>query len=82
MEIDSNQQTLRPESVTPRVIVDFQSYPMRPTKRTTNRWEGLVPIPPGKDSIIYHFKVDYEYNRFGKAGKGSLMSPEYKLAIR
>ena len=82
MEVDTSQQTLIPTSVNPMVIVGFEAYPMRPTKRTVNRWEGLVPIPPGKSEIAYHFKVDYEYKRFGKPGKGSLMSPEYKLAIR
>ena len=82
MEIDTSQQTLIPTSVTPLVVVGFESYPMRPTKRTVNRWEGLVPIAANKDNISYHFKVDYEYKRFGKPGKGSLLSPEYKLAIK
>jgi hypothetical protein len=82
MKLDTTQQTLRLESVAPHVLVGFDSYPMRPTLRMTNRWEALVPVPPDKDSIIYHFKVDYEYNRFGKPGKGSKLSPEYKLTIK
>jgi len=82
MEMDTSQQTLIPSSVTPMVVVGFESYPMRPTKKTVNRWETLVPIPPNKDSISYHFKVDYEYKRFGKPGKGSVMSQEYKLTIK
>jgi len=41
-----------------------------------------VPIPPNKDEISYHFKVDYEYKKFGKPGKGSLLSSEFKLAIK
>src|SRR3954453_4351591 len=82
MEIDTTQQTLIPTSVNPQVVVGFESFPMRPTKRTINRWEGLVPIPPNKDEISYHFKVDYEYKKFGKPGKGSLLSSEFKLAIK
>ena len=82
MKLDTSQQTLRPQSVTPYVLVGFESYPMRPTLKMTNRWEALVPAGPDKDSIIYHFKVDYEYNRFGKPGKGSLLSPDYKLTIK
>jgi len=82
MEVDTTQQTLIPSTVTPMVVVGFESFPMRPTKRTVNRWEGLVPIAANKDTISYHFKIDYEYKRFGKPGKGSLMSPEYKLSIK
>ena len=54
---------------------------MRQTLRMTNRWETLVPVPPDKNYINYRFKVDYEYNRFGPKGKGSKLSPEYKLSI-
>ena len=82
MKLDTTQQTLRPDSVTPHVHVGFDAYPMRPTLKMTNRWEALVPVAADKDSIIYHFKVDYEYNRFGQPGKGSRLSPEYKLTIK
>ena len=82
MEMDTTQQTLIPSSISPLVVVGFESYPMRPTKKTVNRWEALVPIAANKDSISYHFKVDYEYKRFGSPGKGSVMSQEYKLTIK
>jgi hypothetical protein len=82
MKLDSSQQTLRPESIKAFVLVGFESYPMRPTLKMTNRWEALVPIAADKDSIIYHYKVDYQYNRFGKPGQGSRLSPEYKLTIK
>ncbi len=81
MKLDSQQQTLRPESVTPFVVIGFNEYKMRPTHKMANRWETYVPIPAEKASVLYHFKVNYEYNRFGKPGEGSLLSPEYKLAI-
>ncbi len=83
MKLDSDQQTLRAGSISPQVVVVFNTYPMRPTLRMTNRWEALVPIAPSQDSIMYKFKVDYEYNKFGsKPGQGSLMSDEYKLTIK
>ena len=81
MALDTSDATLRPKTVTPAVVVGFDSYPMRRTLRMNNRWETLVPVPAGKDSIDYHFKVEYEYDRFGKPGKGSLRSTEYKLTI-
>jgi hypothetical protein len=79
---NNNQQALRPDSITPTVIVGFDSYAMRQTPKMTNRWEAFIPVPPDKKAIDYHFKVDYEYNQFGsKRGKGSVLSPEYKLVI-
>src|SRR6185436_18534910 len=78
---DSNMQTLRPDSITPYVVVDLNTYPMRRQLLMTNRWEALVPVSKDKGSLTYHFKVDYEYSKFGKAGKGSRLSPEYKLVI-
>jgi hypothetical protein len=83
MKLDSKQQTLRPDSITPKVVSGFNTYPMRPTLRMTNRWEALVPVPASEEAFIYHFKVDYEYNKFGnKPGQGSLSSEQYKLTIK
>jgi hypothetical protein len=82
MQIDTTQQTFIPSSVSPTVVIGFESIPMRPTKKSANRWEAFVPIPGDKNSITYHFKVDYEYKRFGNPGKGSLLSQEYQLQIK
>jgi hypothetical protein len=83
MKLDSTQQTLRYDSIVPHVVVGFDSYKMRPTLRMTNRWEALVPVSADKDTLLYRFKVDYEYNKFGsKPGQGSLSSGEYKLSIK
>ena len=83
MKLDSKQQSLRPESITPKVVSGFNTYPMRPTLKMVNRWEALVPVPANEDAFLYHFKVDYEYNKFGsKPGQGSLTSEQYKLTIR
>jgi len=82
MQIDTVQQSLIPSSLTNTVVVGFDSYPMKPTKKSQNRWEAYVPIPGNKSSITYHYKVDYDYRRFGKPGQGSLISPEYTLTIK
>ena len=78
---NSDQQTLRPDTITPYVVIGFDFYPMRRTPKMTNRWEAYIPVPADQKSITYKFKVDYEYNRFGKRGKGSQFSPDYKLQI-
>jgi hypothetical protein len=79
---DSNQQAIRPDTIKPVVVSGYDTYEMRPVLGMTNRWEALVPIPPTKDTLSYGFKVDYEYNRFGKPGKSSVRSPDYTLHIK
>ena len=79
---DTTQQTIKADTVQPFVIVGFDTYEMRPTLKMAQRWEVLVPVPPDKGMIVYRFKVDYEVNRFGKPGKESKSSPEYKLYIK
>ena len=80
-EWDTNQQAIRPKSITPYVVAGFDIYEMRSTPRMSNRWEALIPVPPDKNFITYHFKVDYEYNRMGDVGRSSVVSPEYRLNI-
>ncbi len=77
----SSQQTLRWNSINPEILVGSQAYPMRPTALMTNRWEGLVPMPQGINSVQYRYKFDYEVNSFGKPKPDSKFSPEYTLRI-
>jgi len=77
----TRQQTLRWDSIRPQIIVGDQFFPMRPTPSMTNRWEGLIPVPPGTDVVRYRYKFDYQFNQFGPAGNDSAISPEYTLRI-
>jgi hypothetical protein len=79
---DTTQQTLRPESIKPYVVTGFDTYEMRPVLRMTNRWEALVPMPPGQNTLTYRIKVDYQYNQFGPPGHDSKLSPDYKLTAK
>jgi hypothetical protein len=78
----TRQQTLRWESIRPQIVVGTEFYPMRATLLMTNRWEGLVPVPPGTTSINYRYKFDYDYNAMGKPKSNSRLSSEYTLRIR
>src|SRR5271157_3401065 len=62
---NSQQQSLRWETIQPFVIADGQSYPLRQVALVQNRWEGFVPVPAGVNSIDYRFKFDYKYNAVG-----------------
>ena len=81
VSFNSNQQTVRWKSIQPKIVVGTESYDMRPTPVMTNRWEGLIPVPPGTNIIHYRYKFDYEYNRMGAPGRDSALSPEYTLQI-
>jgi hypothetical protein len=78
---DSTQSTVRLETLKPSVMLDFNAYPMRPTLGISNRWETVIPVPPGKNTVFYHFKFDFDYNRFGKPGHDSTKSASYRLDI-
>ena len=79
---DSSQQTLIEGSIKPYVVVGFDFYPMRPALHIRNRWETVIPVAPDKNTVTYHFKVDYEYRSFGKPEKSSRLSPDYRLDIQ
>ena len=78
----SRQQTMRWPTIKANTIMENEVYTMRLTSLMTNRWETLIPIPPGKSTILYRFKFEFMYDAFGSPGKmDSLLSPIYKLQI-
>ena len=79
---DSTQQTQRPGSVKPVVMVGPEEYPMKQVMKMSNRWEAWVPVPPGKNEITYHFKIAYQYTGFGKVENASWNSKDYTLTVR
>jgi hypothetical protein len=80
--LDSSQQALRWDSIRPQILVGSMSYPMRGTLLMTNRWEGLVPVPPGVSTVTYRYKFDYECNSLGKPKAASCLSRQYTLKIQ
>lgn len=79
---NSQQQSLRWETIQPYVIANGEPYPLHPVPLVQNRWEGFVPVPPGVNSVNYRFKFDYKYNNVGTPPKpSSAVSPIYKLNI-
>jgi hypothetical protein len=79
---DSSQQSLRWDSVHAYVIVNGRALPLRHVPLVKNRWEGLIPVPPGVTSVNYRFKFDYLYNSFASSPKAnSELSKTYTLKI-
>jgi hypothetical protein len=79
---NSQQQSIRWDSLQPHVLVNGESYPLRPVPVVKNRWEGLIPVPPTANAVTYRFKFDYLYNAFGKNPQpDSSWSPTYSLKV-
>jgi hypothetical protein len=79
---NSEQTSLRWDSIKPFVLANGELYPLRPVPIVRNRWEGLVPVPPTASGVTYRFKFDYLYNNVGTEPKpGSFLSPLYSLKI-
>ncbi|MGH7996433.1 MAG: IPT/TIG domain-containing protein [Opitutaceae bacterium] len=47
-------------SVAPRIVVDGQSYPMKPSALGPNVYEFDYQLPPGRQEVAYYFLVDYK----------------------
>ena len=79
---NTDQTSLRWDSIKPYVLVNGELYPLRPVPVVLNRWEGLVQVPAGANSVDYKFKFDYLYNNFGTAPQpNSEASKTYTLKI-
>ena len=81
VEWSSRQQSLIKDSIKAYVIIGLDQYPMQRTPLLTNRWETLVPIAADKDSAIYRYKFDYEYQGFPARQPDSKLSKFYHLFI-
>jgi len=79
--LNSREQALRWDSIKPQIMINGEFIPMRPTPLMSNRWEGLVPVPPGTSSVTYQYKFDYLVNAFGGPVPNSAFSREYTLKI-
>lgn len=78
---DSRNQTIRWNSIRPEIVAGTQSYPMHLTQLMTNRWEGVIPVPPGMNEIQYRYRFEYDYNAFGKPRTTTELSPEYSIRV-
>ncbi|MEW6160394.1 MAG: hypothetical protein AB1813_23410 [Verrucomicrobiota bacterium] len=79
--LDSNQQSLRRDSIKPYVIIGSEAYPMQPIPMLQNRWEAYVPVPPNEGFVHYRYKFDYLYNRIPQPQASSKLSDTYQLQI-
>ena len=78
---DTNQRTLRRETIRPSVMIGQEFFPMQPAPLLKNRWEGLAPIPADQKLVYYQFKLDFEYDSLPRRQPSSRLTPPYKLDL-
>ena len=79
---DTTQQTMRPETIKPYVLVGFDTYEMKPVMKMNNRWEAWIRVPRDVNEVGYRFMVDYQYTGYGKMQNSSKLSRDYKLFVK
>ncbi|MGV3774080.1 MAG: hypothetical protein ACO1QB_14360 [Verrucomicrobiales bacterium] len=78
---ESTQNSLKKETIKASVLVGLEEYPMQKTPLLENRWEALVPVPPGENFVYYRYKFVYDYRAIPQPKQGSKRSPQYQLEI-
>jgi outer membrane PBP1 activator LpoA protein len=80
-EWQSNQRSIRYDTLSPKVIVGTNAYVMRQTQLLTNRWEALIPVAKDEKLLNYHYKFDFKYTTVPTKLNDSKISVPYQLKI-
>ena len=65
---ESNQRTVRYETVQPQVMIGTNSFPMKNTPKMTNRWEALVPVPTPAPELQLGCRCGHGHESFPAIG--------------
>jgi hypothetical protein len=77
----TTEQTIRPETIKPSVMVGLESYPMKQEPVVSDRWEAFVPVPADQKLTHYQFKFDFFRNAIPAPVEDSKLSQTYSLEI-
>jgi hypothetical protein len=78
---ESNQPTVRHETVKPQVMIGTNSFVMENTPLMTNRWDAKVPVDSVANELRYRIKVNWQYNAIPVPAANSQLSEEFLLRI-
>ncbi len=77
----TGEQTIRPASLQPWVMIGFEKYPMTQELVVRDRWESFVPVPADQKRVRYRFRFDFSRNAMPAPVEDSKLSPEFSLEI-
>jgi hypothetical protein len=78
---ESIRRSVDPSSVKAWVMLETQLYPMARVPNTLDRFEALVPLPPGKTYLVYKYKFEFSYPGLGTHEVNSDWSQEYRMVV-
>ena len=58
----TGEQTIRPASLQPWVMIGFEKYPMTQELVVRDRWESFVPVPADQNVVHFRFRFDFSRN--------------------
>lgn len=77
----TSRQAIKASTIRPSVIVDSDAYVMEPVPVVKNRWQVLIPVEPGTDTLNYRFKFDYRVKSMPQSYPESKLSKPFQLRI-
>jgi hypothetical protein len=78
---ETRRRAVDPASVKAWVLLDLTLYPMQRVPNTENRFEALVPLPPGRNNVPYRYKFEFAYPGTLSKLVNSTSSQEYSLIL-
>jgi hypothetical protein len=81
VEYYTRQATLVRDSMKAYVIIGNEKYLMERIPMLTNRFETLVPIPAGQDTVTYRYRFEYDYRGIPDVQSASQDSKYYQLLL-
>ncbi|MDP6904793.1 MAG: hypothetical protein QF406_10130 [Verrucomicrobiota bacterium] len=78
---ESNDTTVRPDTIQPVVLIGTNSFKMQKTPLMKNRWQTPVPINAVANELRYRIKVNWKYNAIPSPAANSQLSEEFLLRI-
>ena len=83
IEFETNQTNIERDTIQARVQVSGDStiYDMYRTRGMKNRWETKILVPPDRNAVEYHIRMDWQYNAVPVPKRNSIRSRIYKLFV-
>lgn len=69
-----NTNSIVPDTLKPRIVIDGQSYPMTQAVAGGDVWEFEYQLPAGRTNATYYFLINYDLNSGNGTSRAELQS--------
>jgi hypothetical protein len=69
LRVQPKSNTIPPDSIAPRIIVDGQSFAMVPSPLGAGIYDFEYQVPPGRTAMTYYYLVDYRVEGNGQTSQ-------------